>query len=90
MRPELHELERYVHDILGVSVKPMPWSGAGRLPPFLRERYRFAEAELLGLHTLLVIDNDLEEPSPAMVRKHMDMLQTKEHADLIYRSEDVV
>jgi DNA-binding MarR family transcriptional regulator len=81
---ELHELERYVHDALGVSVKPTPWSGAERLPHFLKERYRFAQAALLGLHALLVIDTNSEEQSPATVRKHMDMLQTKQHADLIY------
>ncbi|MGO9719836.1 MAG: hypothetical protein ACLPOA_04410 [Methylocella sp.] len=84
MHPEFHELERYVHDALGVSVKTTPWSGAGQLPPVLRERYRFAKAELLGLRALLVIDTNPEEQSPATVRKHMDLLQTKQHADLIY------
>lgn len=84
MRPELHELERYVHDVLGVSVKTTPWSGAARLPHFLKERYKFAQAELLGLHALLVIDTNREEQSPATVRKQMDMLQTKHHVDLIY------
>ena len=84
MRPELHELEHYVHDALGVSVKPTPWGGADQLPHFLRERYRFAQAELLGRNALLLIDTNLEEQSPATVRKHMDMLQTKQHADLIY------
>ena len=84
MRPELHELERYVHDALGVSVKPTSWSGADRLPHFLKERYRFAQAELLGLHVLLVIDINPEEQSPATVRKHMDLLHTEQHADLIY------
>jgi hypothetical protein len=80
----LHELERYVQDALGVSLKTTPWSGADRLPHFLRERYKFAQAELLGLHALLVIDTNPEEQSPAVVRKHMDTLQTKQHADLIY------
>jgi len=80
----LHELERYLHDALGVSVKTTPWSGVGQLPPVLRERYRFAKAELLGLRALLVIDANPEEQSPATVRKHLDMLQTKQPAELIY------
>ena len=84
MHPEFHELERYVHDALGVSVKSTPWSGADHLPHFLKERYRFAQTELLGLRALLVIDTNPEEQSPATVRKHMDLLQTKQHADLIY------
>ena len=69
---------------LGVSVKTTPWSGAGQLPPVLRERYRFAKAELLGLRALLVIDANPEEQSPATVRKHLDMLQSKQPAELIY------
>ena len=84
MRPELHELERYVHDALGATVKTTPWRGADRLPHVLRERYKFAQAELLGLRALLVIDSNPEEQSPATVRKHMDMLQAKQQADLIY------
>jgi hypothetical protein len=80
----LHELERYLHDALGVSVKTTPWSGVGQLPPVLRERYRFEKAELLGLRALLVIDANPEEQSPATVRKHLDMLQSKQPAELIY------
>src|ERR1035438_123215 len=80
----LHELERYLHDALGVSVKTTPWSGVGQLPPVLRERYRFAKAELLGLRALLVIDANPEEQSPATVRKHLDMLQSKQPVELIY------
>lgn len=81
---ELDQLERYVHDALGVSVTTAPWSGAGHLPHFLKERYSFAQAELLGLHALLVIDTSPEEQSPATVRKHLDMLQNKQNGDLIY------
>ena len=84
MQTVLHELEGYLHDALGVSVKTTPWSGVGQLPPVLRERYRFAKAELLGLRALLVIDANPEEQSPATVRKHLDMLQSKQPAELIY------
>ena len=83
-RSELHELERYVQEALGVSVKPTHWSGADRLPHFLKERYKFAQAELLGLHALLVIDTNPEEQSPATIRKHLETLQTKQNANLIY------
>lgn len=83
-RRELSELERYVHETLGVSVKTTPWSGADGLPHFLRERYSFAHAKLLGLDALLVVDTNPEEQPPALVRKHMDMLQTKQQVDLIY------
>lgn len=84
MQPELKELERYVHDALGATVKTAPWREVGHLPPFLRERYKFAQAELLGLRALLAIDTNPEEQPPATVRKHMDMLQARQQADLIY------
>lgn len=89
MRFELHELERYVHDALGVAVKTKPWNGADRLPHFLRERYRFAQAELLGAKAILVIDTNPKEQSPATVRKHFDVLQAKHNEELIYVREQV-
>jgi hypothetical protein len=60
------------------------WSGADHLPYFLKERYGFAQAKFLGLHALLVIDTKPEEQSPALVRKHIDTLHTKDHDDIIY------
>jgi hypothetical protein len=84
VQPELQELERYVYDALGATVKTAPWRGTGNLPPVLRERYKFAQAELLGLRALLVIDSNPEEQPPATVRKHMDMLQARQRADPIY------
>jgi hypothetical protein len=84
VQPKLQELERYVHDALGATVKIAPWRGAGNLPPVLREKYKFAQAELLGLRALLVIDSIPEEQPPATVRKHMDMLQARQQVDLIY------
>jgi DNA-binding MarR family transcriptional regulator len=87
--PELHELDRYVHDTLGVAVKATHWNGASHLPPVLRERYKFAKAELLGLHVLLMLDTSAEEQAPTAVRKHMEMLKTKGEAELIYVREQV-
>jgi hypothetical protein len=84
VHPEHHELESYLHDVLGVVVKTAPWRGADRLPHYLMERYTFAEMELLGLHAVLVVDTHLEAPSPATVRKHMDMIQAWQHMELIY------
>lgn len=89
MQPEIQELECYVHDALGATVKTAPWRGAGHLPPVLSERYTFAQAELLGLRALLVIDANPDEQPPAVVRKHMDMFQARQQADLIYVRQQV-
>jgi DNA-binding MarR family transcriptional regulator len=87
--PEIHELDRYLHDTLGVVVKAAPWKGASHLPPVLRERYKFAKADLLGLPVLLMIDRSAEEQAPVAVRKHMEMLRPKQEAELIYVREQV-
>ncbi len=84
MPKELHQLERYLHDTLGVAVTTTPWRGGGRLPHFLKELYRFAEIDLLGMHGLLAVDNNPSEQSPAVVRAHMYLLRTKQDAEVIY------
>ncbi|MCY2952536.1 MAG: hypothetical protein NTU53_11245 [Planctomycetota bacterium] len=84
MQAELHQLERYVHDALGVAVTTTPWRGGERLPHFLKDLYRFAQVDLLGMHGLLVIDANPAEQPPAAVREHMDLLRTKQDADVIY------
>jgi hypothetical protein len=52
VRDELHQLESYLQDALGVAVATRPWSGRDRLPHFLRELYGFAQIDLLGMPTL--------------------------------------
>ena len=84
MQTELQQLERYLHDDLGVGVNTTPWRGKERLPHFLKELYGFAELNLLGRHCLLVIDTAPAEQSPAALRKHLDLIQTKQKADVVY------
>lgn len=84
MQTELHELERYLHDALGIAVTITPWLGGEHLPHFLKDLYGFAQVDLLGMHGLLVFDSNPEEQSPAVVRKHLDLLRTKQDAEVIY------
>jgi DNA-binding MarR family transcriptional regulator len=84
VRDELHQLESYLQDALGVAVATRPWSGRDRLPHFLRDLYGFEQIDLLGVPTLLIIDANPAEQPPAVVRKHMDLLRTKQEADVIY------
>jgi DNA-binding MarR family transcriptional regulator len=84
MQTDLPQLERYLRDALGVTATGKPWAGGDDLPHFLKERYRFARMDLLGLRCLLVIDAGPTEQPPAVVRKHMDLLRTKQDGDVIY------
>jgi len=84
VQAELHQLERYVHDALGIDVTATPWRGRERLPHFLKELYNFAEMTLLCVPCLLVVDTSPAEQSPAAIRKHMDLLRTKQNTDVVY------
>lgn len=84
MQTQLHQLERYLHDALGIAVTTTPWRKTNSLPHFLNELYSFADTKLLGVPFLLAVDNGPAEQSPATLRKHMDLLGTKQNADVIY------
>jgi hypothetical protein len=84
VHPELHELERYVHDALGVSVKSSAVERSRTIAARPQGKVQIRASGVAGTRALFVIDANPEEQSPATVRKHMDMLQTKQHADLIY------
>jgi len=82
--PLARQTARYVGDTLGVEVAPVPWRGRDRLPPILKERYRFAAFRLLETDCVLMLDSDEGEPSPATVRKHMDLVRQKSDAVIVY------
>jgi hypothetical protein len=84
MKAQLQQVQRYLLDALGIHTTLAPWRAADRLPLFLRERYDFAQAELLGTPCLLFVDTSPAEESPAAVRKHLDLLRTKQDAEAIY------
>jgi len=84
MKHELRQLERYLRDALGTDVTAAPWPHADRLPHFLKERYAFARATMLKTPCLLVIDSNHTEESPAVLRKHLDLIRTKQEGEVIY------
>jgi hypothetical protein len=81
---QARQIARYIGETLAVEVAPTPWRGRDRLPPFVKELYRFAQIRLLGKDCLLMFDVDQGERSPATVRKHMDLIQKKCDAAIIY------
>jgi hypothetical protein len=84
MGAQFGQTSRYIQESLGVDVAPTAWSGRDRLPPLLRERYRFAEVRLLETPFLLMLDTDETEPSPATVRKHLDLIESKRDVVVIF------
>ncbi len=73
----IQELTRYVTDTLAVPLVIQPWDGGRDLPFFLKDQYAFYQTKLAELSCLLIIARGGQEPTPAMVRKHIDLLQPK-------------
>lgn len=85
MKALLDTLVKYVQQILGVDLHPVPWAGQNRLPFLLRDRYRFYRVQVLENDCLLMVDVGSEEQSPAAIRKHIDSVWAHtQEAPLIY------
>ena len=84
MTAETHKIEAYLQETLGVTARLAPWSGGERLPLFLRDGYRFYQAELLGVPCVFMVDRADEAPSPASVRKHLGQVEPKWEGELVY------
>jgi len=86
---ETNKIEHYLQETLGIAVKLTAWKGSDRLPLFLRDGYRFYQTDLLGMPCLLMVDQTIEAPSPANVRKHLGLVETKWDGEVIYIRQQV-
>lgn len=84
MSRDLSQLERYVHETIGVDVRSTPWDEGSRLPFFLRNLYTFFEIELLHAPLLLMVDRDKKEQSPATIHKHMAHVRSRWVGEVVY------
>ncbi len=89
MHPLVARLERYVRETLGLSVAPVPWEGERRLPFFLQERYRFFAAQVLDQRCLFMVARVEEEESPAAIRQHVEQIEGRHDAQVVYVRERV-
>jgi hypothetical protein len=84
MAIEFLELKKYLRDTIDAEIAPVPWRGTNALPMFLQERYKFLEIRLLEIPCLLMVDQQEQEQTPAIIRKHMDQVQLNWHGEVIY------
>ncbi|MCL4233940.1 MAG: hypothetical protein KJ042_05435 [Deltaproteobacteria bacterium] len=84
MTLELVDFERYLAEVLSISVSVRPWPSCHRLPAFLRGQYAFFECGIDGRPCLIMRDRNLAGNSPAAIRKHMEAVREKWSADIIY------
>ncbi len=78
------QLGEYLHQTLGVRPRTVAWSGTGRLPAFLTALYRFALMDLDGRPLLLMVDENPDPVTPAVIRKHAEQASTKWDGSIVY------
>jgi len=77
MVKETEGLQAYFYNTLNVQLNILPWKKRGELPIFLGDFYNFYETSLLEYPCLLMIAKEDAEATPAMVRKHWELVQKK-------------
>lgn len=79
----------YLGDTLILEPQVARWTGEKTLPLFLRELYAFYRTRLLDADTLLMVEKDAEEKTPATLAKHMQKVREKWTGDLVFVNEAV-
>jgi hypothetical protein len=81
----IKEVIRYVKDTLAAALVIKPWNGSLGLPFFLKEQYTFYQTEIIALPCILIVAKGRQDATPALIRKHIDLLQPKAGgAEIIY------
>ncbi|MDA3785493.1 MAG: hypothetical protein PF568_01135 [Deltaproteobacteria bacterium] len=80
----IEQLIQYFHDTLNVTLVVRPWDESRRLPFFLQDSYSYYRTDLHGLDVVLMVDNDAAEHSPAMIRKHVNLVREKCGCEVVY------
>ncbi len=80
----IEAVERYLDEVLGVRGKIRPWKRKAKLPFFMVDYYAFYETSLLGHSCLLMIAQEGSEVTPAKIRKHWELAQSKYQGLCIY------
>lgn len=82
-------LAQHVEHVLGVRVEPTPnVSVLNDLPAFLTGIYEFTPFQLLERRCLAAVPRDASSLSPAAIRKHFDVVDSRSDALCIYVAVD--
>jgi len=74
----------YLNDDLGTIISPHKIKNEKSLPPYLRQRYNLYHTSILNNDCLLLLDKEMENPTPAVIRKHMNAVSERENTEAIY------
>jgi hypothetical protein len=80
-------IQRYMQDVLGLSVEIRPWAGVGALPYHLLERFELRELTLLGKSVLVAKQQVHREVGLADLRRALAMIEKTVNRPVLYVTE---
>jgi len=89
MEKRIKELATYLSEILALQVKIRPWKKIDDLPFFLGDAYDFYELSLFKHSYLLMHPKENIEVTPALARKHWDLVQKAWKGMCIYSQTSI-
>lgn len=70
----LQQVFAYVAAVLGTDPIPLPGDASANLPNLLANFYTLALVDVLGQHCLLLVERTAQSVTPAVVRKHTELV----------------
>lgn len=77
-------LEKYLKEIIGITIAPVLWKGSEMLPIFLRDSYYFYEGVVAGCKVLFMIDKSDEKLTPSSIKTHISLMRERWGAEVVY------
>ena len=87
----MQQLERYIKDILGITLHPKPISKGelDHLPLYIRETYKIYFAQIFDQPVILAMINEDSEFSISQIEKHMNLIGTSLGATAVLVSDNM-
>jgi DNA-binding MarR family transcriptional regulator len=89
MKNVVGEFKQYFKDVLGITVEITIWQDSNLLPFILRDAYTFYTARFLDTLYLLFLAQNDKEQTPAVISKHLSLIEGKWNGDIIYVNESI-
>lgn len=74
----------YLNKNLGTVISPHKIKNEKSLPPYIRQRYELYNTHIVGTACLLLLDKEIENSTPATIKKHLNAIHKRENTETIY------
>lgn len=74
----------HLHQVLGVGIDCVPWTGQSALPLLFRKRFTCWAGPLLGQAVLFAVDTDTSDTTPAQIATQLGVLRQRFNGPVVY------